>query len=90
MEKPQRVLLDISWEALLKIVALAVGLWAVVMLHEVLIMLFVRVYFCSGSKSDHCPPAGSYVTSARGFRLLCRYVAGGTRPILYPVAAACP
>ncbi|MEI6477660.1 MAG: AI-2E family transporter [bacterium] len=35
-----RLMLDISWEALLKVLAFVVGIWAVIALREVIIMLF--------------------------------------------------
>ena len=44
-EAPQRILFDISWEALLKIVVLCLGLWAAYILRDILIMLFVVFIF---------------------------------------------
>lgn len=38
-EKPQRIVIDISWDALFKVVGLAVILWAVVFLREILLMI---------------------------------------------------
>lgn len=46
MEKePKRVLLDVSWEALFKFVALGVGIWAVYTLRDIFLMLFVVFIF---------------------------------------------
>ena len=46
MEKPtQQLELTISWEALLRIVALLVGIWAVITLRDILVMLFVVFIF---------------------------------------------
>lgn len=39
-QSQQRIILDISWEALLKVLAFVVGIWLVVLLREVLILLF--------------------------------------------------
>lgn len=47
--KPQRVVVDISWEALLRVLALAVGIWAVFLLREILIMLFVVFIFVAAA-----------------------------------------
>jgi predicted PurR-regulated permease PerM len=45
MEPPKRLIIDISWEALLKVVALVVGILAVYVLHEILIMLLAVFIF---------------------------------------------
>jgi len=45
MEKPRQVTLDVSWSALLKVVALALSLWLIVLLREILIMLLVVFIF---------------------------------------------
>jgi len=38
---PKRILLDISWEALLKVLALGVGIWLAYVLRDIIFMLFV-------------------------------------------------
>lgn len=48
-EKPQRVLFDVSWQALLKVVALALGLYVLVLLRDILVMLLVVFIFVAAA-----------------------------------------
>ena len=43
--QPKKVIIDISWESLLRVVSLAILIWLIVLLKEVLIMLFVVFIF---------------------------------------------
>jgi predicted PurR-regulated permease PerM len=46
MEKPpQRMLLDVSWEALFKVIAVVAGIWALFLLREIFLMLFIVFIF---------------------------------------------
>jgi predicted PurR-regulated permease PerM len=45
MAKEQRILLDVSWEALLKVLALGVGIWAFITLRDVAILMLVVFIF---------------------------------------------
>lgn len=48
-QPPQRMLLDISWEALFKVIALGVGIWALYALREIFLTLFIVFIFVAAA-----------------------------------------
>lgn len=48
-DERQNLVLDISWEALAKVLAFVVGIWAIVVLREVLILLFAVFIFVAAA-----------------------------------------